>query len=89
MCVYLCACVDGEEVLLKHGYKQTCACVRIHRLCKFVASFWHNDASKCELTQFFTDEIKEMQLIHIDFINSLITHSILLNWICLKLLNIV
>ena len=79
----------GEEVLLKHSYKQTCACVRIHRLCKFVASFCHNDANKCELTQFFTYVIREIQLIHIDFISSLITHSILPNWICLESLNIV
>ena len=80
----------GEEVLLKYSYKQTYVCVRFHRLCRFVASFRHNDASKCELIQFFTYEMREMQLIHKNVISFLITHSITLpNWICLKLLNIV
>ena len=93
VCVSVCVCrwvIRFHAVnFLKHSYKLTCACVRIHRLCKFIASFWHNDANKCELSQFFTYEIRKMQLIHKDFTSSLITHNILPSWICLKLLNIV
>ena len=76
--VYVCRWVQKFKAVnfLKHSYKLTCACVRIHRLCKFIAQFYHNDANKCELTQFFTYEIREIQLIHIDFTSSLIAHWI-------------